>query len=58
MLGENLVDVYHLDRAELAAVANRIGPTMEEITAPLPAGEIPAGAKWTSAFRESESFFS
>ncbi len=35
MLGENAIHAYNLDRAALARVAARIGPTLDEITTPL-----------------------
>jgi len=41
ILGENGIRAYGLDRAALAAVAARIGPTIDEVTTPLdvfPAG--------------------
>jgi hypothetical protein len=34
VLGENAIRVLRLDRAKLAAVADRIGPTAEDITGP------------------------
>lgn len=31
ILGENAIDFYRLDRAQLAAIAQRIGPTVQEV---------------------------
>ncbi|GAA1850564.1 amidohydrolase family protein [Pseudonocardia ailaonensis] len=54
ILGENAVDVYHLDRAKLRAIADRIGPRPEDLREPVDPGEIPAGRSW--AFREQANF--
>ena len=49
MVGENAIDIYHLDAAALADIARRIdAPTIEEMHTPIDA--IPAGASAT-AFR-------
>ena len=37
MLGENLIRFFDLDKAHLASIAARIGPTVEEIAGPGPA---------------------
>jgi predicted TIM-barrel fold metal-dependent hydrolase len=42
ILGENALDVYRLDRDELAEVAARIGPLPSELATPLDPAEIPA----------------
>jgi predicted TIM-barrel fold metal-dependent hydrolase len=36
VLGENVIRVLGLDRAELAAIADRVGPTLEDITRSAP----------------------
>ncbi len=41
MLGENAIDVYGLDRSRLRAIADRIGPTSEDVSTPLEPSEIP-----------------
>ena len=49
ILGENAIDVYHLDRAALREVADRIGPRPEDLRVPVQPEEIPRGQSW--AFR-------
>jgi predicted TIM-barrel fold metal-dependent hydrolase len=56
MCGLNAVELYGLDRGRLQAVAEKIGPTIEEITTPLTPDEIPAEAPWTMAFRGGTSW--
>jgi hypothetical protein len=34
ILGENAIDVYRLDRDALVAIADRVGPTPDEIHVP------------------------
>jgi len=41
LVGQNLIDVFGLDRPALQTVADRIGPTMHDLTTPLPTSEIP-----------------
>jgi hypothetical protein len=38
-------------------IVDQIGPTLDEITTPLPRTEIPAHAKFASAFRDPDSGF-
>lgn len=54
ILGENAIDVYHLDQPALREVADRIGPTPDDLRVPVEPDEIPAGRSW--AFREEENF--
>jgi predicted TIM-barrel fold metal-dependent hydrolase len=42
VIGENALGVYNLDREALAAVAEKIGPTVEELSVPLAPDEFPA----------------
>ena len=37
MLGENAIRTLNLDRAELSAIADRVGPTVDDILSPGPA---------------------
>jgi predicted TIM-barrel fold metal-dependent hydrolase len=53
ILGENALRAYYLDDAPLRAIADRIGPTVEELKQPLAPGEAPA---YGGAFRESGTF--
>jgi hypothetical protein len=46
MLGENAVRVMGLDRANLAAVAARIGPTVDDITGRTPQLDARLLANW------------
>jgi hypothetical protein len=49
MVGENAIDIYHLDARALAGIARHIGaPTIEELGTPIDA--VPEGASAT-AFR-------
>jgi hypothetical protein len=50
ILGENALRAYYLDEAELRVIADRIGPTPEEIARPLEPGEAP---EYGAAFREA-----
>jgi predicted TIM-barrel fold metal-dependent hydrolase len=54
ILGENAIGVYHLDREELRAIADRIGPRPSQLDVPVKADEIPAGRNW--AFRNDGNF--
>jgi hypothetical protein len=54
ILGENALSAYHLDGDALRAVADRIGPTPEEIDKPVDPSELPAYRG--QAFREYENF--
>ena len=54
ILGENAIDVYHLDRATLREVADRIGPRPDELSVPVQQEEIPLGRSW--AFRREGNF--
>jgi predicted TIM-barrel fold metal-dependent hydrolase len=57
MLGLNAVKAYNLDLARVQAIADRIGPTVEELTTPLPADiKLPDDAEWTMAFRKGASW--
>jgi predicted TIM-barrel fold metal-dependent hydrolase len=51
MLGLTAVDVFGLDLAKTQAVANEIGPTVEEVLTPLTEKELPAGRSFTGGFR-------
>jgi predicted TIM-barrel fold metal-dependent hydrolase len=50
MLGRNAAELYRFDMARLSEVAERVGPTHEEIDQVLPAEEIPAEAVRCPAF--------
>jgi len=54
MLGDVAIDVYHLDRAELQEVANRIGPSVADLSERVgpPEGETPG----LYAFRSEGNF--
>jgi predicted TIM-barrel fold metal-dependent hydrolase len=52
-LGENAIDVFGLDRAALTAVAEKIGPTVEELAVPFTP---PADMVRGFAFREHGKF--
>ena len=54
MLGEVAIDVYHLDRAELQQVADRIGPSVADLSVrgTPPEGETPG----LYAFRTAGNF--
>jgi predicted TIM-barrel fold metal-dependent hydrolase len=54
ILGENAIDVYHLDREKLRAIADRIGPRPEDLDLPVDPADLPAGRTW--AFREAGNF--
>lgn len=57
MLGLNAVDAYNLDAAKVQAIADRIGPTAEQLLTPIePGTELPADAEWTMAFRKGASW--
>jgi predicted TIM-barrel fold metal-dependent hydrolase len=43
MAGENAVSVYNLDRASVSTTAARIGPTLAQVTSPLPCVPAPDG---------------
>jgi predicted TIM-barrel fold metal-dependent hydrolase len=50
MVGGNAASLYRFDMGRLAGVANRVGPTHDEIDRVLPVEEIPAGAARCPAF--------
>ena len=54
-LGDVAIDVYGLDRDALATVADRIGPTVDELSTPAspPEGEVPG----MYAFRNGPGIF-
>ncbi|MDQ1396786.1 MAG: hypothetical protein QOG64_2045 [Acidimicrobiaceae bacterium] len=54
ILGETAVTVFGLDRAALVPVAEKIGPTPEEVATPLTPEELPLGRG--GAFREFGSY--
>jgi predicted TIM-barrel fold metal-dependent hydrolase len=54
MLGENAVRCYHLDGPQLRAVADRIGPPIDDLRVPFDG--IPAGGEVTWAFREGTAW--
>ncbi len=54
ILGETALDVYGLDRVALRAIADRIGPTVEELATAPAEEELPAFRGY--AFRELGSF--
>jgi predicted TIM-barrel fold metal-dependent hydrolase len=54
MLGENALSVFGLDAAKVRAVANRIGPTLDEVDEPL--DEPPAGSHLSHGFRRLGSY--
>jgi predicted TIM-barrel fold metal-dependent hydrolase len=52
MLGLTAIDIFGLDRAEIKTVADKIGPSIDEIMTPLAPGELPEEARrFTTAFR-------
>jgi predicted TIM-barrel fold metal-dependent hydrolase len=51
MLGLNAVDVFGLDAAKIQTVADRVGPTIEEVMTPLTSDELPGGRNFCSGFR-------
>jgi hypothetical protein len=51
MLGLNAVGVLGLDLAELQAVADKIGPGIDEVLTPLSADELPGGRLFGRGFR-------
>jgi hypothetical protein len=55
ILGDNAVRAYHLDVDVLRPVADRIGPTPEELNTPLAPGEFPVDRGY--AFREHSTFY-
>jgi predicted TIM-barrel fold metal-dependent hydrolase len=57
MLGLNAIDAYNLDADKVTAIAQRIGPTVEQLFTPLePDVVLPADAEWTMAFRKGASW--
>jgi len=56
--GENAVRVYGLDLDALRAVAGRINaPTVDEVSVPLSASEIPDGVReYSMAFRDDAAW--
>jgi hypothetical protein len=52
ILGSNAVKTFGLDKGEMQAIANRIGPSLEEVMTPLAEDEIPPGGRFSSGFRE------
>jgi predicted TIM-barrel fold metal-dependent hydrolase len=52
-LGQNAIGVYGFDRSKLAELANKIGPTVEEIATPC---ELPADKFLGYAFRDRGKF--
>jgi predicted TIM-barrel fold metal-dependent hydrolase len=50
ILGENAAKLYKFDLEKLRPLVERVGPTPEEISTPLPASEIPQNVH-TNAFR-------
>lgn len=46
ILGENAIRILGFDRAELAAIADRVGPTVEDITGPGPKVDPRMTASW------------
>jgi len=51
ILGENAVRCYGMDQKQLQEVANRIGPTLEDVNRPLET--VPEGSDTSWGFRES-----
>jgi predicted TIM-barrel fold metal-dependent hydrolase len=54
VIGANLIDVFQLDQIALQQVANRIGPTTDELETPLAEEEIPVEpgrAEFSGGFR-------
>jgi predicted TIM-barrel fold metal-dependent hydrolase len=49
ILGSNAIDCYRLDEAFLRPIADRVGPTVNELREPIAAA--PAGAEWSWGFR-------
>ncbi|MGH9091812.1 MAG: amidohydrolase family protein [Acidimicrobiales bacterium] len=49
MLGGNAVDLYGFDAAQLQAVADRVGPTVEDLATPLALDAIPETFSWSLA---------
>jgi predicted TIM-barrel fold metal-dependent hydrolase len=51
LVGLTAVEVFGLDRAKTQAVANRIGPSIDEFMRPLSEDELPGGRSFTGGFR-------
>ncbi len=47
ILGLNAIDLWGFDLASLQAVADRVGPTVEDLSEPISAEAIPATFSWT-----------
>lgn len=57
MVGTNAIDAYRLDADKVQAIADRIGPTIDQLLTPLePGTELPPDAEWTMAFRQGASW--
>src|SRR4029079_7021843 len=50
-LGQTAAAAFGLDRVALQAVADEIGPVIDEVMTPLGPNEEPPGGKFTAAFR-------
>jgi hypothetical protein len=49
MLGLNAIDLYGFDLAQLQAVAERVGPTVADLSSPVSEDEIPDTFSWSLA---------
>jgi predicted TIM-barrel fold metal-dependent hydrolase len=49
MLGLNAIDLYGFDLAQLQAVADRVGPTVADLSSPISEDEIPDTFSWSLA---------
>jgi hypothetical protein len=55
MIGANAARLYGFDLDDLAAVAARVGPTVEELAAPIAPADIPIDARRCPAFAGIEN---
>jgi predicted TIM-barrel fold metal-dependent hydrolase len=49
ILGHNAINIWGFDATQLQAVADRVGPTVDDLSAPLPLAEIPKTFSWSLA---------
>jgi hypothetical protein len=49
VLGANAIDLWGFDTAQLQAVADRVGPSVEDLSTPLDLEEIPKTFAWSLA---------
>ncbi len=49
ILGHNAISIWGFDAAQLQVVADRVGPTVDDLSTPLPLAEIPKTFSWSLA---------